>query len=164
VREYGLPKAIDGQRALFRGFDTLQEMMERIDILEHLEMCEGFMGVRSMQQLLLHLENKYLRDTGGAQFDAIFVDKEWKYRADIPAQFQDLITFVDASYISGKLETKEYFPVLLTSKKACTNSAFFCQKAVQYLLAEFPHRFTLYENSPVTEIRFCPESDNQVWS
>ncbi len=39
-------------------------MMEKIDILEHLEMCEGFMGVRSMEQLSLHLENKYLRDTG----------------------------------------------------------------------------------------------------
>ncbi len=164
VKEYGLPKAIDGQKALFRGFDILQEMMERIDILEHLEMCEGFMGVRSMQQLSLHLENKYLRDTWGAQFDAIFVDKEWKHRHDIPGQFQDLITFVDASYIWEKLETKEYFPVLLTSKKACTNSAFFCQKAVEYLCSEFPHRFNIYENSPVTEIRFCLEFDNQVWS
>lgn len=163
VREYGLTKAVDAQKALFRGFDILQEMMEKIDILEHLEMCEGFMGVRSMQQLSLHLENKYLRDTGGAQFDAIFVDKEWEYRNDIPAQFRELITFVDASYISEKLETKEYFPVLLTSKKACTNSAFFCQKAVQYLLSQFPHRFTIYEHSPVTEIRFCPQSDNQVW-
>lgn len=164
VREYGLEKAIDGQKALFRGFDILQEMMEKVDILEHLEMCEGFMGVRSMHQLSLHLENKYLRDTGWAQFDALFVDQNWEYRADIPAQFQDLITFVDAAYISEKLQTKEYFPVLLTSKKACTNSAFFCQKAVQYLLAEFPHRFNIYENSPVTEIRFCPDTDNQVWS
>ncbi len=164
VKEYGLSKAIDGQKALFRGFDILQEMMERVDILEHLEMCEGFMGVRSMHQLLLHLENKYLRDTGGAQFDAIFVDKDWECRAGIPEQFQDLITFVEASYIWEKLQTKEYFPVLLTSKKACTNSAFFCQKAVQYLVSEFPHRFHIYENSPVTEIRFCPESDNQVWS
>lgn len=92
------------------------------------------------------------------------MDQNWEYRADIPARFQELITFVDAAYISEKLQTKEYFPVLLTSKKACTNSAFFCQKAVQYLLSEFPHRFNIYENSPVTEIRFCPDTDNQVWS
>lgn len=164
VREYGLPKAIEGQKALFRGFDILQEMMEKIDILDHLEMCEGFMGVRSMQQLSLHLENKYLRDTGWAQFDAIFVDRKWEHEHEIPAQFRDLITLVDADYISEKLETKEYFPVLLTSKKACTNSAFFCQKAVEYLISQFPHRFSVYEHSPVTEIRFCPESDNQVWA
>jgi glycine/D-amino acid oxidase-like deaminating enzyme len=164
VREYGLPKAIDGQKALFRGFDILQEMMERIDILDHLQMCEGFMAIRSMEELSVHLENKYLRDTGWAQFDAIFVDKQWEYRQDIAPQFRDLITFVDASYISEKLETKEYFPVLLTSKKACTNSAFFCQKAVEYLVDNFPHRFSVYEHSPVTEIRFCPESDNQVWA
>lgn len=163
VKEYGLPKSIDGQKSLFRGFDILQEMMEKIDILEYFEMCEGFMGVRSMHQLSLHLENKYLRDTGGAQFDAIFVDKEWEHRSDIPAQFLELLTFVDASYISEKLETNEYFPILLTSKKACTNSAFFCQKAVQYLLTQFPHRFHIYENSPVTEIRFLSEHENQVW-
>jgi glycine/D-amino acid oxidase-like deaminating enzyme len=30
VKEYWLPKAIDGQKALFRGFDILQEMMERV--------------------------------------------------------------------------------------------------------------------------------------
>jgi len=163
VREYGFPRAIDGQKALFRGFEILEEMMDKIGILEHLEMSEWFMGVRSMHQLSLHLENKYLRDTWGAQFDAIFVDREWECRGDIPVRFLDLITFVDASYIGEKLETNQYFPVLLTSRKACTNSAFFCQKCVEYLLAHFPRRFALYEHSPVTEIRFCPEQDNQVW-
>lgn len=64
VREYSLPKAIDGQKSLFRGFDILEEMMDRIDMLDYLETCEGYLGVRSQQQLSLHLENKYLRDTG----------------------------------------------------------------------------------------------------
>jgi len=128
-----------------------------------MEMCEGFMGVRSIGQLLRHLENKFLRDTGGAQFDAIFVDQNWERKSEIPDYFHPVITFVDAGFIQEKLETNEYFPVLLTSKKACVNSALFCQKTALYLEEKFKHRFTLYEHSPVSEIRLSPEIQNEVW-
>lgn len=121
------------------------------------------MGVRSMQQLIRHLENKCLRDTGGAQFDAVFIDQHWSDIHQLPANFRDLVTVVDQSFIREKLETHEYFPVLMTSKKACVNSALFCQNALQYLLKRFSQRFTFYEHSLVSEIRLFPDRANEVW-
>ena len=64
VREYSLEMAIDGQKSLFRGFELLEEMVEKVGMQEQFEPCKGFMGVRSIAQLVRHLENKYLRDTG----------------------------------------------------------------------------------------------------
>ncbi len=163
VQEYGLQKAIDGQKALFRWFDILEEMAIKIGIHKQLEVCEWYMGVRSLEQLVRHLENKYLRDVGGAQFDAVFVDKHWIAINDLPEKFRDMITVVDQDFIRGKLETHEYFPVMMASKKACANSALFCEKALQYLTVHYPDRFHIYEHSPVSEIRLFPDRPNEVW-
>lgn len=163
VREYWLEKAIDGQKSLFRWFDILLEMVEKIGMQNQLEVCVWYMGVRSVQQLVRHLENKFLRDTGGAQFDAVFVDQHWSDIQELPAHFRDLVTVVDQSFIREKLETNEYFPALMTSKKACINSALFCQNALQYLLVHFPQRFAVYEHAMVSEIRLFPDRPNEVW-
>ena len=40
VREYGLEKAIDGQKSLFRGFEILEDMVEKLRMKKHLEVCE----------------------------------------------------------------------------------------------------------------------------
>jgi hypothetical protein len=40
VHEYGLDRAIDGQKCLFRGFDLLGEMMQKFGIYDQLEVCE----------------------------------------------------------------------------------------------------------------------------
>jgi hypothetical protein len=126
------------------------------------EVCTGFMGIRSEEQLIKHLENKYLRDTGGAQFDAIFIDKMSSLKNKIPQHFLELCTLVDEDYIMQKLATKEYFPVLLTSRKGCINSALFCQKCLQYLKHHYNHRINIYEHSPAKEIRLIPERSNEV--
>ncbi len=163
VWEYWLEKAIDGQKALFRWFDVLLEMVDKIGMQEQLEICEGYMGVRSMQQLIRHLENKCLRDTGGAQFDGVLIDQHWSDIHTLPENFRDLVTVVDQSFIREKLETNEYFPALMTSKKACVNSALFCQTALQYLLKHFSKRLTVHEHSLVSEIRLFPDRANEVW-
>lgn len=164
VKEYGLEKAIDGQKALFRWFDILLDMADKIGMNEQIELCEGYMGVRSLAQLVRHLENKYLRDVGWAQFDAIFVDRHWSTINDLPEKFQDMVTIVDQSFIRERLETEEYFPVLLTSRKACVNSALFCQNALWYLVKHFSKRLHIHEHTPVTEIRLFPDRANEVWA
>lgn len=163
VREYGLEKAIDGQKSLFRWFDILIDIAEKIGMREQIEVCVGYMGIRSMAELTRHLENKYLRDAGWAQFDAIFVDRHWSIINQLPAKFQDLVTVVDQTFIREKLETSEYFPIMLTSRKACANSALFCQNVIQYLLKHFSERIHIYEHAPVTEIRLYPDRANEVW-
>ncbi len=117
-----------------------------------------------MHQLIQHLENKYLRDVGGAQFDGVFVDRHWSVINELPEKFQDLVTVVDQSFIREKLETLEYFPIMFTSRKACVNSALFCQKALQYLIKHFPKRLIVHEHTPVTEIRLFPDRENEIWS
>lgn len=68
-----------------------------------------------------------------------------------------MYTLVDSGFISQKLETNEYFPVMLSSKKACINSALVCQNIVLYLLRHYPERFHVYEHSPIAEIRLIPD-------
>lgn len=162
AQQYGLEMAIDGQKSLFRGFEILEEIAQKIGMSDQLEVCEGYMGVRSLEQLTRHLENKYLRDVGGAQFDAIFVDQHWSSINDLPEKFSDMVTVVPQEFIREKLETHEYFPVMLTSRKACVNSALFCQTALQYLLQNYSQRLQVYEHSPVEEIRLFPDRANEV--
>lgn len=164
TEQYGLEMAVDGQKSLFRGFEILEDIAQKIGMWDQLEVCEGYMGVRSLEQLTRHLENKYLRDVWGAQFDAIFVDQHWSLIHDLPEKFRDIVTVVPQDFIREKLETHEYFPVMLTSRKACVNSALFCQNTLQYLLKHFSHRFSVYENSPVSEIRLFPDRASEVWA
>ncbi len=71
---------------------------------------------------------------------------------------------VDQDFIASKLETEEYFPVMLTSHKACANSAVICQTGIAYLLSQFPHRFQVYEHTLVSEIRLSSDRPCEVWS
>lgn len=137
-------------------------MIEKLGMKNDFEVCEGFMGARSLEQILQHLENKYLRDSGGAQFDAVFVDEASDIRNKIPEHFQDLCTFVNQEYIAKTLRTTEYFPVLFTSKKACVNSALFCQKCLLYLTEKYGSRLSIFEHSTVKEIRSLPEQKNEI--
>lgn len=137
-------------------------MIEKIGMKDEFEVCEGFMGVRSIEQVLQHMENKYLRDSVGAQFDAVFVDEASDIRHKIPSHFHDICTFVRKEYISDMLRTPEYFPVLFTSKKACVNSALFCQKCLIFLTEKYGSRLNIYEHSPVQEIRSIPEQKNEI--
>lgn len=70
--------------------------------------------------------------------------------------------FVDTDFITSRLETKEYFPIMMTSRKACVNSALVCQRCVRYLLEKFPSRIRVYEHTPVTEIRLFPEQNIEL--
>jgi|GEM_PF-2736589 len=58
-----MQQAIDGQKALFQGWEILEEMVVKLKMEKEFEICEGFMGVRSIEQITQHLENKYLRDS-----------------------------------------------------------------------------------------------------
>lgn len=157
AKEYGLTQALEAQSAIFKGWDLLEELAETVKDSVLFETFYGYAAVASHQQLLEHLENKYLRDTHGAQFDGILVDREWLETYPIPPHYLPLIESVDKDFLQNKLETTEYFPIALVSKKGCVNSALFSHELARKLLVDFPERFTVFEHSPVTEVRILQE-------
>lgn len=77
------------------------------------------------------------------------VDEKWEFRDQIPSEYLELINWVDAEFIRERLETVAYFPILLTSHKACVNSALLCQNMVAYMVDQYPNRYSMHEQTPV---------------
>lgn len=157
VSEYGMQKAVDAQSAIISAWDLLEELVAQTKNKVALETFVGYAALSSLEQLVNHLENKFLRDATGVQFDVVFIDTNWEEKSLIPERFEPLITWVDSQYIRERVETNEYFPILLASKKGCTNSALLCQELLKVLLEKYPNRITIYENTLVTEARILPD-------
>lgn len=161
VSEYGLELATKGIEALRKAWDLLEEIIEEAALTTPLNICTGYAGCSSLDQLLMHLGNKHLRHKEGVDIENILIAEEHVKLEELPPEFQSLCALVPQSHILEKLETTDTsYMALLTTKKGCINSALLCEEIIGYLLTRYPDRLHLTENMPVDELIL--ENDHAV--
>ncbi|MFA9289064.1 MAG: NAD(P)/FAD-dependent oxidoreductase [Weeksellaceae bacterium] len=158
VTEYGLPMAIAGQKAVTSAFDLIEEVFQETKIEIPFARVTGYAGCTTLEQLLNHLENKYLKHSGGLQVEHAMLAEGLIKPADIPEKYAELYEWVPQQTILDHLETKNpIYIALLKSRKGTMNSALFVEKLADYLLLTYADRFTIREHAPVFEVNLYPK-------
>ena len=153
VEEFGLEMACQAQTDVNLAWELIDEMYTEAGLDIPLNRFTGYAGLSSLKQVLRHLENSFLRRSGGLFTQAMEIWDEAPFLAEIPKKYHSLMTLVSREEIALKLETldPEYVAVL-SSQKGLMNSALFCQEVVSYLLRKYPDRFSIFEYTPVIKI------------
>jgi len=153
VDEFGLELAVLGQKDINSAWDLLDEIYKEAGLNIPLARFTGYAGYSTKEQVLNHLENAYLRRSGGLYVEPIGIAEDAPFLAELPEKYKKLITLLPREEIALKLETFDtQYLAIGSTEKGVMNSALFCQEVVNYLLEKYPKRFSLYEHTSVGKV------------
>lgn len=153
VEEFGFLPATNGQRDVETAWTLLDELREAAGLQTPMWQFTGYAGCATIEELVRHLADNALRVRAGLPVELMLVSEAAPNLADIPADYRDLYTVVPQRDILSLLETNDTaYLALLPERKGCMNSALFTEEVVGYLLATYPDRFSLFEQTPVKRL------------
>lgn len=153
VAEFGLDLAVEGQRDVNTAWELLEELYREAGLDIHKARFDSYAGLSTLEQILGHLENDYLRRKGGLYTRVFEIWEDAPFIHEIPEKYHDQISFISREEIALKLETFDpQYIAVLTTEKGVMNSALFCQEVMAYLLKKFADRLSFYEYTPVNKV------------
>ncbi|MBP7190169.1 MAG: FAD-binding oxidoreductase, partial [Rickettsiaceae bacterium] len=151
--EYGLPMAVEGQKAVTGAWKLVEEILEETRMRIPFARFMGYAGCTTMDQLLVHLENKYQKCAGGLHVERAMLAQELIKKENIPTKYHDFCSFIPHAEVLKHLETPHMkYIAALQSRKGTMNSALFVEKLSDYLLETYRGRFAIREHAPVDEV------------
>ncbi len=158
VKEFGMEMANEGQRAIESAWGLIDEIVADAKLRTPLYRFTGYAGCSTLEQLVEHLEENKDRVAGGLMNDTVLVAEESGWQEELPLEYKDLYSVVPQADILGLLETQDTrYMASISSQKGCMNSALFTEELIGYLLAAYPGRFSLYEESPVSKVSLAED-------
>lgn len=153
VEEFGLEMAVEGQKSVDSAWELSDEIYTEAGLDIPKARFESYAGLSTKEQVLGHLENDYLRRSGGLYTKSVEIWEDAEFLGEIPEKYHKLFTLVSRQDLALKLETFDpQYIAVLSSQKGVMNSALFCQEVAAYLLKKYPERFSLYEHTPVIKV------------
>lgn len=153
VKTYGLSLATRAQEEVLMAWDLLHQIQTDAGIKTPIHTFTGYSGFSELEDLLVHLENRYWLKKAGLNIQAVLIAADYPHFDAIPKHLEDIYAVAPKGTILDLLQTENesYFAVSF-SKAGTTNSAHLTEELAQYLLEQYPSRFELFEHSPVTEV------------
>lgn len=153
VKEFGLPLASEGQRSVESAWGLLDEILADAALQTPVYRFTGYAGCSEFEQLVEHLEENKDRAAAGLAPETVLIAKESGWEEALPLFYKDLYVSVPQVDLLALLETKDtrYF-ACIASQKGCMNSALFTEELMGYLMATYPGRFSLFEETPMTKV------------
>jgi glycine/D-amino acid oxidase-like deaminating enzyme len=153
VREFGLEKAIAGQRAIDSGWQFLDEIYTDAGLDIQIARFQGYAGFVKFSRVLSHLKNSFYRKLGGMETDEFLISESVDFLSLIPKEYVGLYKVVPMEDILERLETVDSrFIACAPAPKGCMNSALFCQEVLNFLIKNYSDRFSLFEHTHVNKI------------
>jgi glycine/D-amino acid oxidase-like deaminating enzyme len=153
IAEFGLEMACQGQRDIDSAWGLIEEMYTEAGLDIPIVRFTSYAGLSTKQQILGHLENDYLRRSGGFHTKPVEILEDVDFLHEIPEKYHKLFSLIPREEIVLKLETFDpQYIAVLSSQKGVMNSALFCQEVVGYLLEHYKDRFVIYEHTPVVKV------------
>lgn len=154
VKEYGLTKAAEGQKAIEDAWVLLDEMYTDAGLDIPFSRFLGHAGLANVDQIILHLHNNALRREAGLPTERVWIaDSAQEILHNIPQEYATLYEVVPVQAVQEVLETERpEFVAALSYPKGCINSALFCQEVMSYLLTSYPDRVSLFEHTPIAKV------------
>lgn len=153
AQEFGIEKTAAAQRHVHSAWDLLEDIYREAKLQIPLSQFAGYAGCKDIAEILVHLKNNIIAHHAHLPIERMKIARESDVAKEIPPKYADLYTLVPHAEILEKLETTDpTFIALITARKGCLNSALFSEEVTGYLLATYPERFSLAEESPVSEL------------
>lgn len=153
AEEFGVALAGEGQRALESAWGLIDRIIAEARLQTPLYRFTGYTGYTELETLLGHLEDERVRVAAGLPPHPILVAEGSGWEERIPLEYQGLWAAAPHDSILALLETEDRsHNAALAEPKGCLNSARFTEELVGYLLATYPGRFSLYEESPADRV------------
>lgn len=153
VEEFGVQRAIDGQRSIEGAWDLLDQIIKEANLDLHHSRFIGYAGLSSLEQLVPHLKSSRFRVDYDLFQEKILVAHEWEDALKIPEMYTDLFSLVPQAKILELLESNNPdYIASLSYQKGCMNSAVFTENLHTYLTQKYEDRYAFYEGSPVKSV------------
>lgn len=153
VAEFGLEKAIEGQRDVESAWKLAEEMYAEAGLDIPMMRFTTYSGLSTLEQVIAYLEDAECYRAGGAFIAPLEVWEDVPFLHQIPEKYRKLFTLIPREEISLKLETLDsQYVAIFAEARGVMNSALFCQEVVRYLLKTYSERLSLYEHTPVGKV------------
>ena len=153
VEEFGLEMAVEGQRSIDSAWQLCDEMYTEAGLSIPKFRFTSYAGLSTKEQVMGHLENDFLRRSGGLYTETVEIWDDAEFLHEIPEKYRKHFTLISREDITLKLETFDpQYIAVLSSQKGVMNSALFCQEVAGHLLERYKDRFSLYEYSPIGKV------------
>lgn len=154
VKEFGLEKAGHAQKSIDDAWLLLEGILRDTNLKTPLTRVTGYVGISNVETMLSFCEDIRLKRKAGIFSEDIYISDEAHIRDQVPMEYRSCVTIIAKADIKQLLETTsdEYIAVG-ASQKGCMNSAMFCEELVGYMLATYPNRFQVVEQTMVKEVQ-----------
>lgn len=153
VREFGLEKAAEGQKALDSAWLLLEEIYAEANLSTPMSTLVGYMGFASTELMIDELKNKALRKEAGIHTYPMYIADHVKGLEMIPSEYRLLYELIPHKDIMSLLETDdEQYIAAISEKRGVINSALLVYELAGYLLEKYKGRFQLTEHTSVERV------------
>lgn len=154
VREFGLERAAFAAQSVESAWDLLKRIQTTFKLQTPIHQFMGFAGLPSIETLQAFLETNRLRVEAGLTAHPLYIGDEAEKRVRLTPHDRAFIRILPKQQLLALLETpNQGFLAVSTEQKGVTNSAALTEELAHLLLAQYPDRFCILEETPVREIR-----------
>lgn len=152
VKDFGAEAAVSGEQAIQSAWSLIEEIIATTKLRTPMARFTGYAGLTNQRQVLGFLADNYLRSQHGAQrIEQLLIAEE--VAIDIPEIYSGLFSRIPHRDVLSLLETnRREFIACLGSDRGVMNSAMFTEELAGFLLATYPNRFILAEETPVQRL------------
>lgn len=153
VEEFGFEVVKEGLQKIEGGWELIKQLQTTFTLQTPVHHAPGYEGFSAEEPFFEALENLFWKREMGLPWSEMRVAKQGVSFSAIPARYEGLWVEDTHESILADLETenRSYF-ALYQIRVACTNSAQLSEEIVQTLLNRYSNRFSIFEESPVSEI------------
>lgn len=137
-----------------QGHRMVDEICRHIGLEDGLFKTTIWTGLSSLLEIQRQLEEMRLRAQYGAPIHPLMIDKETIPLVEIDPGLADMVSTTTTSKLKEVLCTRDRYIAAYPAPASLANSGRISQTIARHLLENYPDRFVLHEESPVTSISF----------
>lgn len=170
VEEFGLEATKEAFSEIESAWDQLFKMAKEIDFSDNVvEITEASFGATSLEMIIPFMEGNIFQEQFGKPKWKFLIQDDKEIKKRIPKNLLKHVTFVrqnkilntlkvtDPSYIAAAIRLPPF-------RIARVNSGKFCHQMVEYLHRKYPKRFSVYENTLISEIQLYTSHSELIHS
>jgi len=153
VQTYGFDEVIAAQSGIDNAWDLLDIMVAESDARVRIDRFTGYLGMFTLNHLLVHLRDGSLRERGGLRVGRCVVSKTADFVDEIPSEYAHLYSLVPPEEVRELLDTSDdRYCAVLSTRTGAINGALLIEQVLAYLQERFGDRFRFADHTAVRHI------------
>lgn len=163
VKEFGFEMATKAQKDINSAWYLLEQIYQETGITTKIAISNGYAGIQSYQDLILHLQNAQIYKKAGLIYEKLSIADDCPYLNEIPQKYHNLFSVIKKKNLLDYLETNdESYYAMISIKKGVMNSALFCEDLLTFLLKNYSNRFNFFDKTPILELKLSDEKNISI--